>query len=106
MAKKHKKRCSTSLIRKPNQNYNEVSLHTGQNGHYQKLYKKREPFYTTGRNENWYSHYAEQYAAAAAAAKSLQSCPTLSDTIDCNLPGSSARGVFQVRVLEWGGRPV
>ena len=41
-------------------------------------------------------------AAAAAAAKSLQSCPTLSDLMDCRLPGSSIRGIFQARVLEWG----
>ena len=31
-----------------------------------------------------------------------QSCPTLSDPIDCSLPGSSACGIFQARVLEWG----
>ena len=31
-----------------------------------------------------------------------QSCPTLRDPIDCSLPGSSARGIFQARVLEWG----
>ena len=31
-----------------------------------------------------------------------QSCPTLSDPIDCSLPGSSVHGVFQARVLEWG----
>ena len=31
-----------------------------------------------------------------------QSCPTLSDPMDCSLPGSSAHGIFQVRVLEWG----
>ena len=36
------------------------------------------------------------------AAKSLQSCPTLSDPMDCSLPGSSAQGIFQARVLEWG----
>ena len=29
-----------------------------------------------------------------------QSCPTLSDPMDCNLPGSSAHGIFQARVLE------
>ena len=38
----------------------------------------------------------------AAAAKSLQSCPTLSDPMDCSLPGSSVHGIFQARVLEWG----
>ena len=37
-----------------------------------------------------------------AAAKSLQSCPTLCDPVDCSLPGSSIHGIFQARVLEWG----
>ena len=36
------------------------------------------------------------YAAAAAAAKSLQSCPTL-----CNPPGSPVPGTLQARTLEW-----
>ena len=31
-----------------------------------------------------------------------QSCPTLSDTMDYSLPGSSVHGIFQARVLEWG----
>ena len=44
--------------------------------------------------ENWFT-------AAAAAAKSLQSCLTLSDPMDCSLPGSSAHGIFQAWVLEW-----
>ena len=41
-------------------------------------------------------------ASAAAAAKSLQSCPTLSDPMDCSPAGSSIHGIFQTRVLEWG----
>ena len=40
--------------------------------------------------------------AAAAAAKLLQSCPTLLDPMDCSPPGSSVHGIFQARVLEWG----
>jgi len=40
-------------------------------------------------------------AAAAAAAKSLQSCLTLRDPMDCSPPGSSIHGIFQARVLEW-----
>ena len=40
--------------------------------------------------------------AAAAAAKSLQSCLTLCDPMDCSLPGSSVDGIFQARALEWG----
>ena len=31
-----------------------------------------------------------------------QSCLTLSDPLDCSLTGSSVRGIFQARVLEWG----
>ena len=38
----------------------------------------------------------------AAAAESLQSCPTLCDPKDCSPPGSSVYGIFQARVLEWG----
>ena len=30
-----------------------------------------------------------------------QLCPTLSDPMDCSLPGSSIHGIFQARVLEW-----
>ena len=41
------------------------------------------------------------YFEAAAAAKSLQLCPTLCDPMGCSLPGSSVHGVFQARVLEW-----
>ena len=40
--------------------------------------------------------------AAATDAKSLQSCLTLCDPMDCSLPGSSVHGIFQARVLEWG----
>ena len=37
---------------------------------------------------------------AAAAAKSLQSCPTLCDPIDGSLPGSPVPGILQARILE------
>ena len=40
--------------------------------------------------------------AAAVAAKSLQSCPTLCNPMDCSPPDSSVHGIFQARVLEWG----
>ena len=38
---------------------------------------------------------------SAAAAKSLQLCPTLCDPIDSSPPSSSVHGIFQARVLEW-----
>ena len=40
--------------------------------------------------------------AAAAAAKSLQSCPTLCDPIDGSPPGSTVPGILQASTLEWG----
>ena len=39
--------------------------------------------------------------SSAAAAKSLQSCPTLCKPIDGSLPGSSVLGILQARTLEW-----
>ena len=39
--------------------------------------------------------------ASAAAAKSLQSCPTLCNPIDSSPPGSSVPGILQARTLEW-----
>ena len=39
--------------------------------------------------------------AAAAAAKSLQSCSTLCDTIEGSPPGSTVPGILQARTLEW-----
>ena len=44
---------------------------------------------------------SKYFAAAAAAAKLLQSRLTLCDPMDCSLPGSSVHGIFQARVLEW-----
>ena len=71
MAKKHTKRCPTSLIiqRNENQNHNEVPSHASQNGCYQKkstnnkswrACREKEPSYTVGGNANQYSHYGEQ----------------------------------------------
>ena len=72
MAKKIMKRVAQhySYYRNANQNYNEVSLHTSQNGHHQKILQtiivgkgveNREPSSTIARNLNWYSHYGEKY---------------------------------------------
>jgi len=44
---------------------------------------------------------AHTSAAAAAAAKSLQSCPTLCDPIDGSPAGSTIPGILQARTLEW-----
>ena len=44
------------------------------------------------------SNFLEEISAAA---KSLQSCPTLCDAMDCTLPGFSVHGILQARTLEW-----
>ena len=49
----------------------------------------------------WEKIIASKTTAAAAAAKSLQSCPTLCNSIDGNPPGSSVPGILQARTLEW-----
>ena len=53
---------------------------------------------------NVYKHACSKFSnpAAATAAKSLQSCPTLCDPIDSIPLGSSVPGILQARVLEWG----
>ena len=45
--------------------------------------------------------YGVRKCSATAAAKSLQSCPTLCDPVDDNSPGSPVPGILQARTLEW-----
>ena len=50
---------------------------------------------------DWASKQQSNKTAAAAAAKSLQSCPTLCDPIDGSPSGSPVAGILQARTLEW-----
>ena len=52
------------------------------------------------KHNNFPKHFCKHYAAAAAA-KSLQSCPTLCNPIDNSPPGSPVPGILQTRTLEW-----
>ena len=45
--------------------------------------------------------FAYFISCVAAAAKSLQSCLTLCNPMDCSLPGFSVHGILQARTLEW-----
>jgi len=47
------------------------------------------------------SNYKKKFSSSAAAAKSLQSCPTLCDPIDGSPPGSPVPGLLQAKTLEW-----
>ena len=46
-------------------------------------------------------HFLLQCVKVKSESEVAQSCPTLSDPMDCSLPGSSVREIFQVKVLEW-----
>ena len=47
-------------------------------------------------------HFLLQCMKVKSESEAAQSCPTLSDPMDCSLPGSSIHRIFQARVLEWG----
>ena len=49
----------------------------------------------------WNKEINKNEGYAAAAAKSLQSCPTLCNSIDGSPPGSPVPGILQARTLEW-----
>ena len=63
--------------------------------------QQQRPAQPKVKNKCFKEGYAHLNAAAAAAAKSPQSCLTLCDPIDGSPPGSSVHGIFQARVLEW-----
>jgi len=59
------------------------------------------------RQEHWNgfpfpSHFLLLCMKVKSKSEVAQSCPTLSDPMDCSLPGSSIHGIFEARVLEWG----
>ena len=54
-----------------------------------------------GKNTGVCCHFLLQCMKVESESEVAQSCPTLSDPMDCSPPGSSARGIFQARVLEW-----
>ena len=55
------------------------------------------PWDSPGKNTGVGCHFLLQCVKVKS-----QSCPTLSNLMDCSLPGSSIHGIFQARVLEWG----
>ena len=62
----------------------------------------RCPWDSPGKNTGVGCHFLLQCMKVKSESEVAQSCPTLSDPMDCSLPGSSIRGIFQARVLEWG----
>ena len=59
------------------------------------------PWHSPGKNYGVSCHFPLQCMKVKSENEVAQSCPTLSDPMDCSLPGSSVHGIFQARVLEW-----
>jgi len=55
-----------------------------------------------GENTGMGCHFLLQCMKVKSESEVTQSCPILSDPMDCSPPGSSVHGIFQARVLEWG----
>ena len=64
--------------------------------------KLPRPWDSPGKNTGVGCHFLLQCMKVESESEVAQSCPTLSDPMDCSLPGSSVHGSFQARVLEWG----
>ena len=62
----------------------------------------RRPWDCPGKNTGVGCHFLLQCMKVKSVSEVAQSCLTLSDPMDCSLPGSSVHGIFQARVLEWG----
>ena len=60
------------------------------------------PWDSPGKNTRVGCHFLLQCMKMKSESEVAQSYPTLSDPMDCSLPGSSVHGIFQARVLEWG----
>ena len=60
------------------------------------------PWDSPGKSTGVGCHFLLQCMKVKSQSEVTQSCPTLSNLIDCSLPGSSVHGIFQARVLEWG----
>ena len=59
------------------------------------------PWDSPGKNTGVGSHFLLPCMTVKSESEIARLCPTLSDPMDCSLPGSSAHGIFQARVLEW-----
>ena len=59
------------------------------------------PWDSPGKNTGVGCHFLLQCMKVKSESEIAQSCPTLSNPMDCSLPGSSIHGIFQARVLEW-----
>ena len=60
------------------------------------------PWDSPGKNTGVGCHFLLQCMKVKSESEVAQSYPTLSDLMDCSLPGSSIHGIFQARVLKWG----
>ena len=69
--------------------------------HRRQLTRLPRPWDSPGKNTGVGCHFLLQCRKVKIDSEVAQSCPTLSNVMDCSLPGSSIHGIFQARVLEW-----
>ena len=70
--------------------------------HRQQPTRLPRPWDSLGKNTGVVCHFLLRCMKVKSESEVTQSCPTLSDPVDCSPPGSSVHGIFQARVLEWG----
>ena len=63
--------------------------------------RRRRPWDSPGKNTGVGCHFLVQCIKVKSESEVAQSCLTLSDAMDCSPPGSSNRGIFQAKILEW-----
>ena len=73
-----------------------VQLHT------QQPTRLLRPWDSLGKNTGVGCHFLLQGVKVKSEREVAQSCPTLSNPVDCSPLGSSIHGIFRARVLEWG----
>ena len=90
--------CVQSLIRELDPTYHSWRSHT--------LQSRLKIQHTATKTQSsqihsWINNFKNKVFNACVHAKSIQSCPTLCNPMDCSLPDSSVRGILQARILEW-----
>ena len=73
--------------------------------HRQQPTRLPHPWDSPGKNTGVGCHFLLQCMKVKSESEVAQLCLTLSDPMDCSLPGSTIHGIFQARILEWVTTP-
>jgi len=70
--------------------------------HRQQPTRLPHPWDSPGKNTGVVCHFLLQCMKVKSESEVTQPCPTLSNPMDCSLPGSSIHGIFQAKIIKWG----